>query len=224
MNQDTSECRCDELVRLIAQKEHDPDLAEKAWGELYSRHADDIHRKLAKARKIVGLGFDAGDVVQEVFSRLYFKVAAEFSAENFVDADHAFNHVRKWLYEIARLQLLKMQESRGAACEMPVNHQEWDESRSVEEPDFEISESDAAVRRAAQEALSERELEVLWLKLHYFDADAGDKGESKPPPEELASIAEDLGIKVDSVRQVYKRALKKVEAKLDEATVVSRST
>src|SRR5262249_13398388 len=64
------------------------------------------------------------------------------------------------------------------------------------------------LRNIAQDVLTVEELEIVWLKMQYYDRETG---ESRVPQVDLEEICQRHGITKDAFRKKYQRALGKVE-------------
>ncbi|MCI0535516.1 MAG: hypothetical protein L0Z50_09820 [Verrucomicrobiales bacterium] len=215
MDTEPPECRDDELLLLIRDKEANPALADSAWLELYRRHAEFVYRCLLRARRLVGTGFDEEDVVVRTFEHVYLKAASSFRAGDYSGPEDARRHVRKWLNQIAQFQLLNLVASREAACLMPRDPHSlvkriWPDDR----PEWDGSEELDRVRDIATRVLDHLDFQIVWFKMQHFDPVTRI---SSPPSDELATFCEVHGISKELLRQRYVRALAQLKEALRAA-------
>ncbi|NQT37795.1 MAG: sigma-70 family RNA polymerase sigma factor [Planctomycetes bacterium] len=210
-----ADARDDELLGLIARKNEDPDSAADAWVELHSRHVPFVYSCVKDAGSLVGRGVGIEDIVEQTFQRVYLTAAETFRPGEYADSDAARHHVLAWIGTIARKEFLKAIESRGneyLAVYEPDPEASSEFEREGSQP---VAEQQSQLRQVAETVLSPDELEIVWLKMQYYDADAG---ESRLPSDELEGICTRQGITKAAFRKRYARALDKIEQAFTKAT------
>ncbi|REJ88254.1 MAG: sigma-70 family RNA polymerase sigma factor [Planctomycetota bacterium] len=206
--------RDDELVGLIAEKKEDPDAAADAWVELRTRHVDFIYHGVLGARNLVGHGIDIEDIVERTFQEVYLKAAETFRPGTYADSDDARRHVAGWLGAIAKNELVEAITSRGNKYVAVFDPETTPESESdMAEPAEPAGGQANHLAEVAKSVLSSDDLEIVWLKMQYYDADTG---KSQIPSEQLDAICAQQGISKDVFRQRYKRALATIEQTFTE--------
>lgn len=186
--------------------------ARAAWGEFFVRHRAYLFYACR------GWGQDAADIVAETFRRIRLR-AGQFRREPLVgvtDPVARTNIVRGWLGQIAHrvaLDLYRRRESTPQALD-PI---ELDERAGVApaQPDVEASPGVVeCVQRAIREVLTDREREVVYATMQYYDVD---RGVSAMPPEAVAELARRLGMTAASIRKTRERAYEKLRVRLETA-------
>jgi len=199
--------RDDELLALIRAREQDRQAAEDAWVELYGRHVRFVYSQVQNAGSLIGRALGVEDIVEQVFQRVWLGAADRFTPGQYENADDARRHVLAWLGRIATREFQKALASRGAEyipARDPCNIVKLESPANEIEPS-----SDAArLKSIAEDVLSADELEIVWLKMQYYDQSTGD---SRVPPEELSAICARQDITKEVFRKRYERALAKIE-------------
>ena len=200
--------REDKLLGLIDRKNEDPDSAADAWVELHSRHVRFVYGCVRDAGSLVGRGLDIEDIVEQTFQRVYLTAAETFRPGEYADDAAARRHVLGWLAAIARNEFFKAIESRGSEYLAVYEPDPEALSDSDSERAQQVGEPQKQLRQVAETVLSPDELEIVWLKMQYFDVDTGD---SRLPSDELEKICTRQGITKAAFRKRYDRALDKIQ-------------
>jgi RNA polymerase sigma factor (sigma-70 family) len=196
-----------DLLVYMTMAEEDPPTARAAWEEFYRRHAEYLYAVCVRAYGPL-LGGQAGvcDLVADTFRRAYEK-ADKFDAQGISDPERLRRRTRAWLGRIA--QRLAQTVLRGRH-RMPTAFLEPEQWRQVAGPPRSEGASSDEVRRV-QEALlslSEREQLVLRVTLQWYDPG---RVHQRLPNEVAADVARTLRTTPENLRQIRRRALKKVE-------------
>lgn len=217
-------CRDDQLIGLIRRRHEDPDAADQAWLELYSRHAKYILSCVERATNFVGRGLSPEDIVVQTFSEVYLRAADGFEPGKYASDDDARKHVRVWLGSVARFEVLGAIQSRAhesiGVQDPELLSQRVDAGHPTPGTDgHKASEAKTAVE-VAEAVLSFEEREILWLKMQYYNPDTG---ESWVPPEEVDLLCQKQSISKVAFRKRYERALDKIREALVQSDQTSRT-
>jgi DNA-directed RNA polymerase specialized sigma24 family protein len=223
MQTDISNLRDDQLLGLIRRRHEDPDAAGDAWRELYQRHVKFVHWRVERATSFVGRGLVPEDIVEQTFTEVYLRAADGFNPGEYTSDDDARRHVRAWLGKVAHFELLGAIQSRAHES-IIVRDPELlsfrvDRPHPGELADGNPSQGIVDVSNAAQSVLSPDELEIVWLKMHYYDPETG---ESWVPAADQDMICAKQGLSKPAFRKRYERALLKIKDSLVSADQASR--
>jgi RNA polymerase sigma factor (sigma-70 family) len=207
----TSDNDADLLVQ-ISWRGEEPELAREAWAELYRRHAQFLY---AACRRACGnrLGGEAGveNVVSETFKHVFVHAAAKFHPGNSKAPEQVRRHVRAWLARVAQrivLQALRGQEKRR---EMPLDIETRSGMVTSRGSDPGTLDEAKRVRDAVERVLDQREQDVVWERMQFYDPT---NGSQRLPPDVLQDLAARWKTTSQSLRQIYHRALQKIENEL----------
>lgn len=198
----------DDLLSRISNKA-DESSCRAAWGAFYERHAEYLFGVCMRAYR-GRLGEDAvADLVEDTLLRVYERAAALYRPADEGDADYRRCRVRAWLAQIA--ERLAQDIFRGRK-RLPATQLEQEEWQDVPEG-AECVHSAAAEElcRVMDEVLDERERDVLRITYHWHDPD---RDHQKLPDEAVEELARRWNLKPDNIRQIRRRALRKLKAAL----------
>ena len=217
-------CRDDQLLGLIRRRHEDPDAADQAWLELYSRHAKYVLSCVERAASFVGRGLSPEDIVVQTFSEVYLRAADGFESGNYASDDDARKHVRVWLGSVARFEVLGTIQSRAhesiGVHDPELLGQRVDARHPTPSTDGHKATEGKTAAAVAEAVLSSDEREILWLKMQYYNPDTG---ESWVPPEEVDLLCQKQAISKAAFRKRYERALDKIKVALAESDQASRA-
>jgi len=207
-----------ELLACMALAEADAPSARGAWEEFYLRHVDYLHAVCLRAYGTL-LGGDAGaaDLTADTFRRAYER-AGTFDAGRIADPERLRLRTRAWLGRIAQRLAMEALRGRARLPAITLDQDEWQQvarEPAAKEGDAPnpAAERLALVRRAI-ESLAEREQVVLRATFQWREAGAD---HSRLSNRASADLAESLGTTPENLRQIRRRALKKVETFLRAA-------
>ena len=193
-----------DLLEMMTWKESHPGVAREAWAELYRRHVRylfSVCRKYAR-----GLGGDeaAEDLTSETFKRIYEKGASTFRPGSANDPDRMRWHVRGWLGRIAHSLACDAYRGRHLQ-EIWLEQDQWDNVADQER--LVDSESSLQLLRLMEQILTDRERHILRVTSQYHDPRRPNR---RLPDEVLEDLGRQWGIAHENIRQIKRRALKKL--------------
>lgn len=197
-----------ELLVIIGRKTDDRAVVREAWAELHRRTVDYLFKVCRRAAAPLGQLQDqlAEDTVCEVFRHLYEHAAERFVPRMFETADEDRRYVRAWLGTVATRVTQTEIRKRARRNESNVDNHFWEQfldgDRTTTNP-----EATKVVRHVLSNLLDDNEREVVATKMRWWP--------TRLPSDVLQTLATKLGIKKDSIRKVYERAIKKVEDALE---------
>ena len=202
-----------DLLVYMSLASDDPPTARSAWEEFYCRHAEYLHAVCLRAYGPL-LGGDAGacDLVADTFLRAY-EHAATFDAAGITDLDRLRWRTRAWLGRIAQRLMQNALRGRGKVPTQFLDQDRWQRVPEAPAAPAPVSEQTERVRDALL-ALSEREQLVLRATLQWYRP--GEEHQ-RLPNDVAADLARTLRTTPENLRQIRRRALKKIEARLREA-------
>lgn len=195
-----------DLLVYMAMTDDDPACARMAWEVFYRRHVEYLYRVCLRAYGCL-LGGEAGvaDLVAEAF-RAAYENAHKFDPAEITDLDRLRLRARAWLGWIARRLVQDILRGRGR---LPTRSLELDHWQQMPEPDRSescTSAKEKAVRRAV-ESLSEREQLVIRTTFQWYRPE---KQYQRLPNDIAADLAETLGTTSENLRQIRRRAMRKI--------------
>jgi RNA polymerase sigma factor (sigma-70 family) len=195
-----------DLLGLMALAEQRPACARAAWEVFYRRHADYLYRVSLRAYADL-VGGEAGvvDLVAEAF-RAAFVGAQKFDPGGITDPRRLGLRARAWLGWIVRRMVQDILRGRGRLPARNLAPEYWQQVPGPSRPDPTPSAKEAAVREAIEQ-LSEREQLVLRTTIQWYRAD---KTHQRLPNEVAADLARTLATTPENLRQIRRRAMKKV--------------
>ena len=195
-----------DLLVYMAMAEEDPHCARTAWGVFYGRHVDYLYRVCVRAYgDLPGGQAAAADVVAETF-RLAFEKAHKFDPAGIEDVEPLRWRVRAWLGWIARRLVQDQLRSRRR---MPTGSLEADHLQQLpgrDRPQRAPSAREELVRQAVL-SLSEREQVVIRVTFQWYRPE---QAHQRLPNDIAADLARTLGTTPENLRQIRRRALKKI--------------
>jgi len=194
-----------DLLGYMSLAADDPAGAKAAWAEFYRRHVRYLYAVCLRAYGPL-LGGEAGvaDLVAETFKRVY-EHADKFDAVGLTDPDQLRLRTRAWLGRIA--QRLAQTALRGRS-RMPTKLFDHDYWQSVSQQDVPAGDSKTSGRvRAAIESLDEREQIVIRTTFQWYQPD---KQHQRLPNDVAADLAANLATTPENLRQIRRRAMRKI--------------
>jgi len=198
-----------DLLELMAWKEEDPEISNKAWHEFYKRHAKFIYNvannKLKTSVEIESIS----DITTDLFEKVYNSGASSFKKSSEIDVNKVRGHVRSWLCSILRYMIIDLLRGKKYVeitipyeklCEIPVIEKESP------------SENVIKLKNIMEECLSDREKHVLSVHFEFFDNQNPDKN---IPSDRLDEVCNEWGLTRANFRQIKSRAIKKLKEKYD---------
>jgi RNA polymerase sigma factor (sigma-70 family) len=179
--------------------------ARRAQQAFYQRHVRYLFGVLQKQRtrllRLAGLSVE--DLVQDTFQRAFDR-AATFKAEPGLDEDRARRRTRAWLGRIAQNLTVDTFRRFREVSASPYLEQVEAPSADDAPPS---SRPELRPIRAAFEALTDREQDVLRVTALYHKAE----GKDRLPNDVSAELASRWGITNENVRAIRSRAMKKLQ-------------
>jgi DNA-directed RNA polymerase specialized sigma24 family protein len=206
MKQNLVTLREDELLALIKSRKIAPAEAERAWMELYSRHVRFIYSQVQSAGSLVGRPISVEDVVERVFQQVWLGAADRFQSGHYDNPDDARRHVLAWLGKIAVCEFKQALASRGNEF-LVVREPTKFVNQESSTRDVVCTDEAAFIKGIAEDVLSADELEIVWLKMQYYDPCLGD---SRVSPDDLSAICAHQHITKEVFRKRYERAIAKI--------------
>jgi RNA polymerase sigma factor (sigma-70 family) len=198
-----------DLLVYMALAGDDASVAGAAWEELYRRHAGYLYAVCLRAYgDLLGGPAGAGDLVADTLRRAY-ENAAKFDAGGIEDADRLRLRVRAWLGRIAQRLAQGMLRGRGRLPTVLLEPDQW--QRVAERPPQDGESRRVEQARGAIASLSEREQAVIRATFQYYQPD---RPHQRLPNRVVAELAEHLRTTPENLRQIRRRALRKIEAHL----------
>jgi RNA polymerase sigma factor (sigma-70 family) len=204
-----------DLMAYMAMAEDDPSSAREAWAEFYGRHVRYLYAVCSSAYGQI-LGGDTGvaDIVSDTF-RSAFRNAHLFDPGGIEEPDRIRRRTRAWLGRIA--QRLVMDRLRSAQ-RLPVVHLDLERWQSVAEPERSAPRDDALIR-AVQRAigqLSDKEQTVIRVTYQWYQAG---QAHQRLPSAVVSDLAETLQTTPENLRQIRRRALRKIREFLHQERI-----
>jgi DNA-directed RNA polymerase specialized sigma24 family protein len=204
-----------DLLVYMSLGKDDVAASRAAWEEFYSRHATYLYAVCLRAYGAF-LGGEPGvcDLVADTFRRAY-EHAGSFDDGGITDPERQRLRARAWLGRIA--QRLVQSTLRGQS-RVPTCFLGQDGWQSVIEARPRAAEAPAQAEqvREALMSLSEREQLILRVTLQWYRP--GEEHQ-RLPNEVAADLARTLQTTAENLRQIRRRALRKVESLLREREV-----
>jgi RNA polymerase sigma factor (sigma-70 family) len=201
-----------DLLVYMTMAGDEPRTARAAWDELYRRHAEYLYAVCLRAYgPLLGGEPGACDLVAETFKRAY-EHADTFDAAGIADADRLRRRARAWLGRIAQRLAQTALRGRGR---LPARFLEQDQWQYVSTPSPQ-RKADPRKTRLVREALSslgEREQVVLRVTFQWYEPG---REHQRLPNDVAADLAASLQTTSENLRQIRRRALRKVETYLRE--------
>ncbi len=209
-----------DLMVYMSMAGDDPSIAADAWGELYRRHATYLYGVCLRAYGRL-LGGEPGvcDLVAETFKRAY-EHAGSFDPNGTDDPDRLRLRLRAWLGRIA--QRIAQTMLRGQS-RLPTRFLEQEQWQRVAERTATHRPDPARLQRVREAvlSLSEREQMVVHVTAQWYQPD---RDHQRLPNDVAADLAAALQTTPENVRQIRRRALKKIEAHLRPQTGDDKET
>lgn len=202
---------CADLLLYMSMSADDAGAARAAWEEFYRRHVEYLYYVCLRAYgPLLGGPAGASDLVAETFRRAY-EHADKFDGGG-LTGEVLRRRVRAWLGRIAQRLAQTALRGRGKLPMRFLEHQAWQQVAERTRPAEPDPQRVQRVREALG-ALSEREQMVLRVTFQWYQAD---KTHQRLPNDVSADLAAALETTGENIRQIRRRALRKVRALLAE--------
>lgn len=201
-----------DLLVYMSLAEEDPPCARAAWEVFYRRHVDYLYHVCLRAYANVLRGeAPVADIVADTL-RLAYEHAARFDPAGITDADRLRLRARAWLGWIARRRVQDLLRSRGQVRTCNMDLDGW---QRVAQPDRPVSKPSPQHQRVrdAIDALTKREQLVIQVTFQWYQPD---RDHQRLPNDVAADLAATLGTTPENLRQIRRRALKKIEAHVQQ--------
>jgi len=199
-----------DLLAYMAMADEDADGARAAWETFYRRHAQYLHAVCLRAYGPL-LGGDAGaaDLAAETFRRAYER-AGTFDPGGIDDAERLRLRARAWLGRIAQRLAQTALRGRGRLATHFLDQGAW--QQVAREPAAARADSETIRRvRRAIESLNEKEQAVIRVTFQWYQPE---RDHQRLPNDVAADLAATLGTTPENLRQIRRRALRKIETLL----------
>ncbi len=207
-----------DLLACMAMADDDPALARTAWEAYFRRNVEYLYRVCLRAYGGI-LGGEAGvaDLVAEVF-RAAYEDADKFDPAGITDPDRLRLRARAWLGWIARRLVQDTLRGRSRLPTRNVELGHWQQTPAVERPRAGASAREQAARQAVA-SLSEREQLVIRTTLQWYRPE---KQYQRLPNDIAADLAKTLGTTPENLRQIRRRAMRKIADLLHDHAAEAR--
>ncbi|MHC4563817.1 MAG: RNA polymerase sigma factor [Planctomycetota bacterium] len=201
-----------DLMVAMAFAADDPPAAQAAWEEFYRRHVDYLYAVCLRAYGPL-LGGPAGvaDLVADTFRRAYQR-AEGFHDGGVTDPDRLRLRTRAWLGRIAQRLAQTTLRGRSRRKETLIDLDHWQQVAKPADVADVDPERIAAVR-AAVDSLNEREQIVIRTTFQWY---LPDQPHQRLPNDVAAELARTLQTTPENLRQIRRRAMRKIRTFLDQ--------
>ena len=201
-----------DLLAYMAMSQDDPAGAGEAWREFHRRHAGYLYAVCLRAYGgLLGGPAGAADLAADTLRRA-FENADKFDAAGLADGDRLRRRTRAWLGRIAQRLAQDALRRRGRLPTVQLEQDQW--QHLAAEPPTPESPGDARrieqVRQAIAE-LPDREQLVLRVTFQWYQVD---REHQRLPNDVARDLAETLRTTPENLRQIRRRALRKIETHL----------
>jgi RNA polymerase sigma factor (sigma-70 family) len=205
---DGAEPSDDDLLARISNEADEPSRR-AAWGAFYGRHAEYLFGTCTRSYRGKLDEGAVADLVEDTFLRVYERAAASYRPADAGDADFRRCRVRAWLAQIAERLAQDIFRGRRRRPAAQLGQEEWQDI--PEGAECAHSAATEQLCRVMDEALDERERDVLRVTFHWHDPE---RDHQKLPEEAVEELARRWNLKPDNIRQIRRRALQKLKAAL----------
>lgn len=204
-----------DLLLYMSMAADDAETARAAWEAFYLRHARYLYVVCRRAYAPL-LGGEPGvcDLVADAFRRAYEK-ADRFDPAGVVDPDATRRRTRAWLGRIAQRLAMDALRGRGRPPTKLLDAEHWREISDDRSPAT-VNEERLEMVRQAILSLSEREQMVIRTTFQWYEPG---REHQRLPNDVAEDLARTLRTTPENLRQIRRRAMKKVEAYLREHAV-----
>lgn len=202
-----------DLLAWMAMAGDDPTCAQAAWETFYRRHVEYLYAVCLRAYgPLLGGEAGAADLVAETFQRAY-EHARTFSPGTEGDSDRLRRRTRAWLGRIAERLAQDALRGRGQVRARPLDPAQWERIAAEPRPDDATASAPARealeLARQAIESLTPREQTVIRVTLQWYRPG---EPHQRLPNDVCEDLARTLGTTSEHLRQIRRRAMKKIEA------------
>jgi len=202
-----------DLLETMSLAEADPAEARVAWEVFYRRHVTYLYAVSLRAYgDLLGGEAGAADLVADTFRRAY-EHAGTFDAAGMAEADGLRRRVRGWLGRIAQRLMLSALRQRGRLGGRFLSPEHWANVPERRPPADEADRVRIGAVRQALGRLNEAEQLVLRTTFQWYQVG---RSHQRLPNDVAADLAATLATTPENLRQIRRRALRKVEAILRE--------
>ena len=200
-----------DLLVYMTMADDDPRAAQGAWEAFYHRHVRYLYAVCMRAyARLLGGQPGVCDLVAEVFQRAY-EHADKFDPAGITDPQRQRQRVRAWLGWIARASAQNAWRGQRRLPTQFLDHDQWQhvaQDAPADTPDPGRTES----VRAAILALTEREQLVIRVTFQWYQPG---QRHQRLPNDVAAELARTLGTTPENLRQIRRRAMKRIQTYLD---------
>ena len=195
-----------DLLAYMAMAVEEPTCARAAWELFYRRHVEYLYRVcLGAYGDMLGGEMGVADLVAEAF-RVAYENAHKFEPAGIADPERLRLRARGWLGWIARRLVQDLLRRRGKLPTQSLELDHWQQVAERGRPGGKPSANERLVREAIG-SLSEREQLVIRTTFQWYRPE---KGHQRLPNDVAAELARTLGTTPENLRQIRRRALKKI--------------
>lgn len=198
-----------DLLVYMAMADDDPACARAAWEAFYLRHVEYLYAVCLRAYgPILGGEAGAADLVAETFKRAY-EHAATFDSGGRVAPEQQRLRTRAWLGRIAQRLAMDALRGRGGPKTRTIEADQWQQIAA--EPALGPAEQDddrISLVRQAIASLSDKEQTVIRVTFQWYRPGEANQ---RLPNDVCEDLAATLGTTSENLRQIRRRALKKIE-------------
>ncbi|MBN1344545.1 MAG: sigma-70 family RNA polymerase sigma factor [Phycisphaerae bacterium] len=204
-----------DLMVYMAMSQDDPSTAGSAWAEFYRRHVNYLHAVCLRAYADL-LGGEPGvcDLVAETFKRAY-ENADKFDADAITDPDRLRLRTRAWLGRIAQRIAQTWLRGRSKLPTAFLQQDTWQQVAGAPPTQQATTPRIERVREAIL-SLSRREQIVIRVTMQWYQPD---QAHQRLPNDVAAELAATLKTTPENIRQIRRRAMRKLEAYLRDPAV-----
>ena len=203
-----------DLLECMALAEADPVAAREAWEQFYVRHVRYLYAVCMRAYGCMVGDAGVADLVAETFHRAY-EHAGTFRPVDGDDGDLLRRRTRAWLGRIAQRLFQTLLRTRGRVATVRLSQEHW-QNVAAEPPEIPAGEGASPRIRQVREAIARltgREQTVLRVTMQWYRPDMDNQ---RMPEAVVAELAESLQTTPENLRQIRRRALRKIRQFLQQ--------
>jgi len=199
-----------DLLVYMTMAADDPACAQAAWAVFYQRHVEYLYRVCLRAyRDVLGGEAAVADLIADVF-RAAYENARKFDPAGVESPERLTLRTRAWLGWIARRMVQDLLRGRGRLRTRTIELERWQELPARDRTTSPPSHDEQLVRQAVL-ALSNREQLVIRVTFQWYQPDMRHQ---RLPNAVAAELANTLGTTPENLRQIRRRAMRKIESYL----------
>ncbi|KPK85460.1 MAG: hypothetical protein AMJ81_03550 [Phycisphaerae bacterium SM23_33] len=195
-----------DLLAHMAMAGEDPGAARAAWEVFYRRHVAYLYGVCLRAYgALLGGPAGAADLTADAF-RLAYENADKFDPAGIADPERLRLRARAWLGWIARRLVQETLRGRRRVPTKSLRLDHWQQVPAADRPERAPSPDERLVHQALA-SLNEREQLVIRTTFQWYRPE---KRHQRLPNEVAAELARTLGTTPENLRQLRRRALRKI--------------